>query len=460
MRCGSSSPEPASRRARALAALIASAVGGCTAALPAVDFGFSSSRPRITDEELRIEVQEASSRFAAAITRTADTIESESGSPVVQRRALLWKVRITPLVQRAALSPRSAEGLLELMALSAAQYDYLTDGSGAELFGAQQDLAQQAAREVQSDLAGLPGQLLEDHEARALGDEVARFARRHPIGGEFVIATPQSMRADLQKFSSFQRILKLPLTPFRALEGVESGAGSIREFNATARQFNELLAGLPQQTRWQLQLLLYDLETRGMVQRGVSSIEQMASSSERFSVAVEQMPESARRELSTFLEESSRSQTELRSTLAALEAAMARTDPLLDSFARVAGSVGQAGDSWGQVVREVNEIRAASSGATAVASSELPFDIGAYERTAREIRDAAAEIRGAAAEIRGALVELPARSAWAELVDRLFWRCAALLCIAFALWLAYRIVVRRLASPDPPRSVRSLGSGS
>jgi hypothetical protein len=75
-----------------------------------------------------------------------------------------------------------------------------------------------------------------------------------------------------------------------------------------------------------------------------------------------------------------------------------------------------------------------------------PFDIAAYERTAREIGAAATEIRGAAAEIRGALAELPARSAWSALIDRLFWRCAALMGIAFALWSACRLLLRGQAT--------------
>jgi hypothetical protein len=351
-------------------------------------------------------------------------------------------------VQRAGLSPRCVEGLLELMALSAAQEEYLTHGSGESLFGDQQELARQTAREIEVDLADLPGRLLEADEARVLGAEVERFARRHPIDGEFVIATPQSVRADLERFGSFQRILNVPLAPFRALEGVESGAGSIRELNATARAFNEVLGGLPQQARWQVQLLLYDLETRGPVQRGVSSVERMAESSERFSIAVEEMPESARRELSTFLEDSARSQSELRATLASLQSAIAHVDPVLHTFERIGWSVRDAGNSWHEVVREVNEVRGDAPSAAPADSAAPPFDIAPYERTARHVRDAAAEIRASAAEIRAALTELPASSAWSELVDRLFWRCAALIGLAFGLLLAYRLLLRRLQSRD------------
>jgi hypothetical protein len=443
MRFASGSPEGASLRIRALAAVTASVLAGCVNPLPAVGLRFPSSS-RITEEELRFEVQEASSRFQAAITRTADAIEAEATDPLIRRRALLWKIRMTPLVQRAGLAQRCVEGLLELMALSAAQEEYLARGSGANLFGDQQDLARQTAREIEVDLAELPARLLDQDEAQVLGADVERFARRHPIDGEFVIATPQSVRADLERFKSFQRVLSVPLAPFRALEGVESGAGSIREFNVTARHFNEVLSGLPQQARWQLQLLLYDLDTRGTVQRGLSSAERMAESSERFSIAVEGMPESVRRELVTLLEESARSQGELRNTLAAVQGAIERVDPVLQTFERVGWSVRDAGNAWQGVVQEVNEVRAASPPAAAAGPPAPPFDIEPYERTVRQVRDAAVEIRSAAAEIRAALAALPSGSAWGELVDRLFWRCAALIGIVFALRLVYRVLVQRL----------------
>ena len=233
-------------------------------------------------------------------------------------------------------------------------------------------------------------------------------------------------------------MLELPLTPFRALEGVESGAGSIRDFNATARQFNDLLASLPQQTRWQLQLFLYDLESRDSLQRGVASLEQMAESSQRFSAAFEHLPEATRRELTTFLAESPQTQRDLRLTIASAADALARVDPLLHTLERVAGAVGGAGDSWAEVVREVKRERPADVAAAARPEGR-PFDIADYERTARAVQ-------GAAAEIRAALAELPSGSDWSPLVDQLFWRAVALMGVAFALLLTYRILTRRFGA--------------
>jgi hypothetical protein len=440
MRCASRPPESSASGLRVLAALGTALALACSLVperLPLPSWG-----PRLTEEELRAQVLEASSRFTVAITSAADAIETESTSPLVRKRALLWKVRMTPVVQRAASSPKATEGLLALMALAAAQELYLNEGNGASLFGEWQEVARQTSREVREDLASLPGQLLEAREAESLVAEVEQLSRRHPIVGEFEIATPQSVRADLKHFSSLQTVLNVPLSPFRALEGVESGAGAIHEFNGTARQFNELLNALPQQARWQLQLLLYDLEGRESLQRGLASMERIAESAERFSSSFEQLPTSTREAFTELLD----------------DAALDRAEVMLRNVESATVALEGAGNAWRDVVRDVKGGRDSAPAVSAAPRSPgRPFDIREYESTAREVGAAAVEVRGAlaevgaaAVEIRRALAELPSGGASSALVDAIFWRFAALMCLAFALMLAYRLLVRRHSDAQSP----------
>ena len=71
--------------------------------------------------------------------------------------------------------------------------------------------------------------------------------------------------AQVPKQGAFAWLINLPMSPFRALEGVSSGAAAIREFNQTALQLTNRVALLPQQIRWQMELLLYDVEDRETV---------------------------------------------------------------------------------------------------------------------------------------------------------------------------------------------------
>jgi hypothetical protein len=449
-------PGHAPRRLRALA-LCAAAQAlalACACASPLPHLSLPGTRgPTISEEELRGKVIEAASRFTIAVASTADTIAQQSPDRAVRRRAVLWKVRITPLIQKASLAPAPAEGLLELLLLATAQRQYLTEGSGNLLFEEQQALAQARASELEAEISEVSRALLDDRQAASLHEQVDQLARRYPIRGEFMVETAQGSLSELDRSDALQWVLRVPLAPLRALEGVESGALAIRELNATARQFNELLAGLPQQSRWQLELLLYDFEDRESTLRALASLETVASSAERFSIAAERLPQAMREELAQLLRESQSAQHELGELLRSLHASVTGSGqllsdaaPLLGPLERTAAALQGAGIAWDQVVRDVRAEGTASEAQSAAAAAR-PFDVLEYERTALQT--------GAAAlQLRELLAELPTHSRARSWVDLLVGRALALLAGAFGLHLLYRIALSRMAGERTGRRSR------
>ena len=75
------------------------------------------------------------------------------------------------------------------------------------------------------------------------------------------------------------------MLPFRALTGVSEGAQGIREFNRTALQLADLFADLPRLVRWELELLLYDVEDRETLTQSLAAFQVLAESSHRLSQA-------------------------------------------------------------------------------------------------------------------------------------------------------------------------------
>jgi hypothetical protein len=394
----------------------------------------------ITEEELLEEVLRAENRFAISVSTAADEIAQQSTDRTVRRRALLWKVRMIPLAQRAALAPLPTEGLVQLLALSSAQRAYLTDGAGRDLFGAQQETASSAAVVIDEDLRALTERILPPEQAQRLLGEVGEATRESPIRGEFALEAARSGLAKLSREGKLNWFVRAPMAPFRALEGVETGAQAIHEFNATARQFSDLVAVLPEQTRWQLELFLYDLEDRESVDRALAVSESMAESAERLSLAAERFPEATRRELVALLDESAAGQAELRQTLTSLREAFASADaalqnarPLAESLERIAANVDAAGKSWAGVVEALRREDERPPDPNA-----RPFDILDYERTASQIGTAAGELRTLIADVRGGG---PAGS----LLDALLWRALAFVAGAFALLLVYRVLAGLVA---------------
>jgi hypothetical protein len=69
-----------------------------------------------------------------------------------------------------------------------------------------------------------------------------------------------------------------------------------------------------------------------------------------------------------------------------------------------------------------------------------PFDVRDWGNTAQSVGSAAAELRGLAAELQ----TVSGSAALGRVVDRIFWRAAALIGLFFAALLAYRVLAARL----------------
>jgi hypothetical protein len=421
-------------RALGLACLVATLLA-CRSLIP--DIRVPGFAPEITEDELHADVIDLANAFASGVTAAADEISASSPSRTERRRALLWKVRMIPLAQEAALSgPR--EGYVELLVLCVAQRQYLTDGAGASLFGERQEIARSAALRLEAGALSYASRLLPRERAAALAGEAEALAKERPIVGEFAAASLHRAFADVSPGARFDWVFRLPMAPFRAFEGVESGAQAIHEFNATARQLGDLAARLPELTRWQLELFLYDLEDRETTMRGLEAFERLSASAER-------LPAATREELERLLEESTAAQQELRTTLDALRQASASIDgtlanaqPLADALERVAGRANEAGATWNELVARFRpEDRGEEE------PQGRPFDITEYERTAAGVRDAAVELR--------ALLDA-LRAGQTSLADTLLWRGLALLVAFFALLLVSRAISARwLAAREPRR---------
>ena len=82
---------------------------------------------------------------------------------------------------------------------------------------------------------------------------IARLVRsRRSLGVAQVAevgATETTHDAPRYTSPSLMAVLTLPLAPFTALDGVDSGAEAIRDFNATARPFSRIMAQMPAQIR-------------------------------------------------------------------------------------------------------------------------------------------------------------------------------------------------------------------
>lgn len=416
-------------------------VGGGCSSIPGAsyvsDLAAKTFTPgRISHQELRQALVQFASRFEATIISTADTIASGSKDPVMQRRALRWKLGMTPAVNEAAFLPEPVSAYVGMLTLATSMREYLKTGTGNEAFGDRQALAVDASEELVTAAVALGERFLNEKELARITKQVQDLVQAQPIRGEFVAENAQSLVNTSAASPAFDWVTAIPMSPFRALQGVDEGAQSIREFNDTAMEMARTISAMPRLIRWNLQLLALDVSGQGNIAAAVESFDSLARSAALLSTSAETLPE------------------DLRTLLAEAERTGKSLGPLSKSLERSATAVAEAGQAWGGLVAELSKPPADPS------KPSRPFDIREWEAAATQVSSAASELHtllesagtlagsevlaGPLAELESRIERLEAGSR--DLVDLMAWRGVQLILLVFGLLFAYRFVSHTLES--------------
>jgi hypothetical protein len=381
----------------------------------------------LSQEELSDELNAYATRFSGLVSTAAEEISLASDSPTIRRRSLLWGLRLNPAVREASLQPNPRAGYLRALTIVVMMRRYLTTGDGRALFGESQPIAVAVAETLEKDALAIGERFLTPAELAGVRQEVDQLAERFPIQGtQFSLVRARQAVQAVPTSHAFSSVMSLPLAPFRALRGVDTGAAAVRDFNQTARRFSSIVAALPEELRGEIQLLLYDAEELRTIQQGLAAFELAAASADRASLAMEQLPGELRatldQQLRALLEQS-------QGAIGEASQAVAQARELAVPLQATATQLREASASWREILGPHDP---APRG-----PDERPFDVREWEGAARAIGTSAAELRALAVELQG--------FSGSAGLDRLFWRAVALLVLFFALLLAYRVLVARLA---------------
>lgn len=411
------------RLALALLAAIVLVSSGCTA----LRWPFSRAdglASGLTLDELGSELAAYAARFGSTVHDASTAISEQSELRSMRRVALVWRLQMPPLIEQVAFEPSPRLGFVACVMLAKAQHRYLTEGDGRALFGEHQSIAVDAAQVLVDDVFSIGERFLTKSQLAEVDARTTAFAAEYPIRGrEFSVqAIPRTVvRQELAE--SFGWLFALPLAPFRALQGVDTGAAAIRDFNRTAAEFAQIAKQMPERLRGQLELFAYDLEDRETVERSVDALDRAATSAERAATSVERLPDDMRRLLG-----------ESQGSVEAAGKVVAQLESLAGPLAETASQLEQASAHWLAVLgpkdtgpRDPND---------------RPFDVLEWQATATSIGQAASELRGLATE----LETLTGSAGLDAAIDRIFWRAVALVGVFFALLLVYRVLTARLAS--------------
>lgn len=390
-----------------------------------------------TEQELVGDMAGFAARFASVVTASADEIADLTDSRRARRSTLVWKIRLIPLVQELAFDDDPREAYVLTLGLTKAMHDYLSVGDGRAIFGEHQPIAVKAAYELEAVALSIGPRFLDAEQMQRLDGQLEDLAQRFPIRGpDFSVETAQSAIVAVESGSAgLGWVTGIPLSPFRALEGVGATGVAMLEINRTALEIAEIVDELPRQNRWQIELLLYDIEERDTVTAGLSAFEQMAASADRVSLAIDRLPD------------------DLRVALSDTQGALAEANQVLLSAQQLMQPISETVAEAGRITALLAQMQGDEGGA---AEPGRPFDILEYEATLREAGSTVTELRGLLSDLddvlesgrlEGTILQTVAgtEDELSELIESAKLAFIQVLLIFFALLLAYRFLALRIA---------------
>ena len=415
-----------------------------------------SRSAQMSKEELR-ELLNNFEEFATAVVAQAVSQVDELQPDFKERKmGLVHRTRFRQALNTMLDRDDPIEAFIETWALSVRTTNYFKDGEGIDLFGDHQHIAVTTTEKLQTEIERIGKIFLNNNTYIETQDKINQFAQTNPITGHFsnTILFVTKVKPGQQKL--FEDVINLPLSPFKAMTGVDRTASAIYGLKDSADHMADVAEELPESVRWQLLLLLMEMEETKVVKTFLESMSEFSQSSARIADSTEKLPEQLREQLSILIEEIDAEQANLQTTLdkaektaATVERSLAKADEVADSFGRTVDRVNEAATAWdnaadatNQALKEFGKLKPAGKDP----NSKSSFNINDYRDTAETVTMAADELTTLTAEVRE-LLESDALTQYALAVERctdhLAWRIVQLLLLVFVLALVYKIVVRR-----------------
>lgn len=396
---------------------------------------------------LKAELQAFVDRAFSDIVATASDIAAGTKNRKVRENTLKWKIRTHSACQAYLLEEDPRVGFVSAWTGAVQLRKYLTEGEGKDIFGKQQRSAVATARKIEAAAVVLGRRHFPSEAIEAARDDIERLAEKYAASAPFVseeITVHKSQSEDLG------RVLGIPLLPVTALEGVGGTPRAIDRFTDTAREFENTVQYLPQRMRWEMELLLLEMESLGAVDTALREFKEFTESIRAMNELADKLPGKVRAEFEKSLSAIEEAQPKFQATLAEASETVERAKGVAEQLAAAA-------QAWQATAGETRLLLADWK------ALKQETDDDEDGPTVQDYTELAKEANAAAAEVRALLADLdkpPAeagriRQASAGLdavINKVFWRAVVLVLLIFALAVFYRRITGRKRRTPPTAS--------
>jgi len=410
----------------------------------------------ISKEELRELLDNFEESAAVAVAQATNRLDELEPDFKARKMSLVHRTRYKQALTTMLDRDDPIEAFIETWALSVRTTSYFKDGEGKDVFGEHQHMAIATAESVQAEIERIGQVFLDDDTYVGTQKKLNRFAQSNPITGNFSNTIVFVTKVTPGEQSLFDDVVNLPLAPFKAMSGVDRTASAMYGLGDSADRIADVAEDLPESVRWQLLLLLMEMEETEVVRTFLESTSEFSKSSTRLADTAEKLPGQLREELSVLIKEIDDRQANLHTTIektektsVAIEKVLGQADKVAASFKTTSESVNETATAWEKAVTATDKILAQFGQFRKPredAAPKPPFKIDDYRDTAESVGETVSEMNDLAVEIQELLESEQLSELFLmprKMTDLLAWRLAQLAFLTFALALVYRVVVIR-----------------
>ena len=415
---------------------------------------------QISKEELRESLNNFEEFAVSNIKQVADRLDALMPDIKTKKTNLLKRARIQQAFHTMLEQEDSIIAFLETWALCVRVTNYLEEGEGRNLYGDYQEITIATAKRIEARIEQIGKRFLKENVFDQTRRQIHNFAGQNPIKGIYGNVIVYATQAEPGKPSTFDSVIALPMSPFTAMQGVDRTATAIQSARGSMDRIADIVEGLPESARWQMLLLLLDMEETEMAKTVLASMSTLSDSSVRFADTAEKLPEQMRQQLSLLIKEIDEEQENLQATLdkaeqvaASVESASAGLSDTAKAFGRTAQDVNQTAQQWDAAAKStalaLQEFAKLKPPKKETTEPTKPFNVLEYRDTAEAVGETVNEMRNLTAEL-NKLLESQQFAEYALMPEKittlLAWRLGQLIVLFFASALVYRIVVVRFVN--------------
>lgn len=386
------------RRLRHLPLLLALAAGGCGL------LGSGPSEQQLAQARAARLLSDLVDSFTGDLEISGQRIAAGADNNFQKRLSVNYRMRLSRAA-RTSLGYRDPRvGLLDLWTLLLQAQQFLTEGTGARLFGERSELAVAAVQRSLEQIGALAADVFGDEQAAAARRDVEAFAERHPMRQHFarVGLLESDIAIDAGEDGANPLLKTLTFDWINPLSGfgsdVTEGAAAV---GAAMDRFTVAAEFLPRQLGWQLELFVYTLEDAEAVHEVVAGTTRVAEGVDRVAGLAEHLPERLRQQIDAVLHGLGPTLQQVQQTLAAARES--------------AGPIAEVGSRWGAAAQQLEAMaqqladtlakfdgtyRMLDGGDRTEAEPEppageaaRPFDVLEWAQTARSIKAMSEELQ-------------------------------------------------------------------